>query len=659
MTSNDRSPWAQIVLNIREGHGLGTSSLPLVIGANLNKNRLESDVIHPFSTKLEVEFVWEGEMKEVKRLKQANTSIKVECFSVLSTQRREKIGYVVLSLRHAVLSLRDKKNAAVEAWHKLMGCKPEMKKLEPKLLITLSIQEKVEDAICDNDNETIVANAHLDKNEKEEIPPIAAKNTITKPPSPVKENPTMPAIIEENEKLGELKQDKTIDKQPAKRIVITRNDNNHCNESLHHYTLRIAFESVKFQSLPANGRFYIRINHRLADILCTGCGDEISAIDSNKACNISHIDAELRLKSTADQIDAQLMHESTEVLICDATGVLGSAILDFGNDSTHSKTESKLLESDLICPKTKQKIGLLVARWSLKDCGVLLQQASYPSNNERQPVKSVAFDRSVAERIVEELEDWKDRQQELFLDELKKKECEHLAKLTADSLKHRKEVEDNLYENVNKYQSMASALAEANEKIKEVARQNEDRERQLKLEEADLHRKFNTKLHELREASKRMEADVNHKLSLASTERSELVDKINHMIKAEKRAERLKQTLEEEFENLRAKTVSKEEFERVTQNLKDVELKLNSALESKVFYKAQWGKSVREIHKLKRELQDAMDQQLQRERLEVFKMKMSQQAKEQENELMDDRSILKNLQKETQEFIMKKCSTYS
>ncbi|XP_039291632.1 centrosomal protein of 120 kDa [Nilaparvata lugens] len=643
MTSNDRSAWAQIVLNIQEGHGLGTTNLPLVIVANLNKNRLESDVIHSFSTKLEVEFVWEGEMKEVKRLKQANTSIKVECFSVLNTQKREKMGYVVLSLRQAVLIPRDKKNATVESWHKLMGVKPEMKKSEPKLLLTLSLQEKPEQFGIKN----IVADTPVEKEGKEEISSLIAEKKTTEAPAPKSDNPTSSL---QAEVILETNRIVTMDKEEVKYGPITGRDDD-CNRVIHHYSLRISFEYVRFTTPSTIERIYIRVNHKSAEVLCTGCGE----IDVS---NISDIDAELRLKSSADQIDSLLMSDSLQVQLYDATGVVASAILDLGDVST--KTEPKSHESDLICHKSKQKIGVLAARLSLRDCGVLLQQARYENDTEtQQPMKNMTFDRSVAQRIVEELEDWKERQQELFLIELKKKESDHLARLTAESIKRRKEMEDNLYENMNKYEAMAAALNEANEKIKEVALQNEDKARQLKLEEDDLHRKFNSKLQELREASKRMEADVNHKLNMASTERNELVDKLNHMLKAEKRSEKVKSALEEEIENLRVRTVSKEEFEKVTQTLRNVEVSLNSALESKAFYKSQWGKAVREIHRLKKELQDAMDQQLQRERLEVFKMKLSQQAKEQEEELVTDRLVLTNLQKETQDFIMKKCSTYS
>lgn len=74
-------------------------------------------------------------------MRSGQVPLKLECFTVKSNDSKEKVGYLLLSLRSAQDSTRNNINNVKANWHKLLGLKSELKVHKPELLLTLSIHD--------------------------------------------------------------------------------------------------------------------------------------------------------------------------------------------------------------------------------------------------------------------------------------------------------------------------------------------------------------------------------------------------------------------------------------------------------------------------------------------------------------------------------------
>ena len=88
--------------------------------------------------------------------------------------------------------------------------------------------------------------------------------------------------------------------------------------------------------------------------------------------------------------------------------------------------------------------------------------------------------------------------------------------------------------------------------------------------------------------------------------------------------ERLHQIVNKQAENLEIYgkgSLTQNQTASLLQELKSLEEKLTNAQKSKSFFKEQWGKAVREIHRMKMEHQQAVEMQIKssKEELKNFK----------------------------------------
>ncbi|XP_075235719.1 centrosomal protein of 120 kDa-like [Lycorma delicatula] len=870
MTLEDLTRSVHLILGVREGHGFGLLNCPLVVVAGLDGHRLETDIIPPSSDPtFAIELVWEADLKNIRRLRQANTPVKIECFSVINSQKRDRIGYILLSLKQAQIIPEGKKINVVESWHKLLGVRSEMKALNPEMLLTLRIEDHLEEltapARVDNlidvskhvttTSNTLIPLLYADEGliqigSKEfcndvfklkvsigfpsclkcllpiikqcrqsqlsdtfdqfilcysimgysvqtkmnirdlkdgnaagrdiyskdgvdinvrsnlktlnsyfnEYPTITFKLLVddmevaatslqlrglintenlllfekskgtnlnakcyltpspskrldfesfkiyievsvglsyevsrqgvgggdTKKPGVVKsthkyqeygdndsgeksavletilsprkrppqntETEPIPAI--DFEKVASSQQQPSSPNSPQSKLVSNKDQGNYtyrCDGDYslpHGFSLNVSLNSVIFKKLPLSGKFTFSMHHPFAEVLCSS-QNEIFVESINEKICLPAVTAEFRFVSSVNEINNIIMAEQPTVIITDsankkfATAVLHTGILLLSHKNKECAYTASLEDQS---SGSKNQLGLLNVTMSLKDCGIIIKQASSEMGNTC-PV----IDKRVAYRVVEELEDWKERQQELFKSELKRKECQHLTMLSSEWTKRRMELEDNLNRNVEQCRTLALSLNKATDNLRERSRTNSEKERTLALAEKDLERKYELMFQELKEATARMEADVNHKMSLLKFEKTELLERLGQSDREKKRLLSNVQTLETELENMRAGGLTKEQTAGLVQEMKAVEEKLEAALESKIFFKEQWGKAVREIHRLKKEHQHSIQAQIQREREELHKIQLCQQMKEEEKQMKHDKAVLQELKSETQE----------
>lgn len=74
-------------------------------------------------------------------MRSGQVPLKLECFAIKSNDNKEKLGYLLLSLRSAQVFTKSSINNVKANWHKLLGLKSELKTHKPELLLALSIHD--------------------------------------------------------------------------------------------------------------------------------------------------------------------------------------------------------------------------------------------------------------------------------------------------------------------------------------------------------------------------------------------------------------------------------------------------------------------------------------------------------------------------------------
>ncbi|XP_063829776.1 centrosomal protein of 120 kDa-like [Ostrinia nubilalis] len=244
---------------------------------------------------------------------------------------------------------------------------------------------------------------------------------------------------------------------------------------------------------------------------------------------------------------------------------------------------------------------------------------TYISHHERDMVKIAlthAERDSIMQKFVDELEDWKEKQQELFKIQLKRKEEYHLDLLAKEWAKKRLEVETKLSRGVQQCRALAADLARATDDFRLRGYRNTEREKKLHEAKKALESHYTAKYQELRDASQKMEDDMNHRLKLKDMRIEELETTVQQL---EKRLEAMRtnfKNVEKDAES-RYSGLTKDQTASLIQELRCLEEKLDSAVQSKAFFKEQWGRAVRELHLNKLHTRRQLLARLQRERQQL------------------------------------------
>lgn len=78
----------------------------------------------------------------IYRMRSGQAPLKLECFVLKEDKAKERIGYVLLSIRSAhIISKHGDVNPKAN-WHKLLGLRNDLKVQKPELLLTLKVENK-------------------------------------------------------------------------------------------------------------------------------------------------------------------------------------------------------------------------------------------------------------------------------------------------------------------------------------------------------------------------------------------------------------------------------------------------------------------------------------------------------------------------------------
>ncbi|NWV51745.1 CE120 protein, partial [Daphoenositta chrysoptera] len=261
-----------------------------------------------------------------------------------------------------------------------------------------------------------------------------------------------------------------------------------------------------------------------------------------------------------------------------------------------------------------------------------------------------------------ELEMWKEMQEDIFENQLKKKEMVHMQALAEEWKKRDREREALVKKKVAEYNVLE-------EQLQKTLRDLDKRERQLLSAESELQRvkkelqaEHERNLQVLQDSVRRAREECAHQLELERSKIKQLEEDKIRLHQQLYEAENKHKTLEKEFQQYKEQQSSKPEIQLQSEinllTLEKVELerKLESATKSKLHYKQQWTRALKELARLKqREQENAMahlkkqQQELEHMRLRYLAAEEKELGKTDRQELEDIRNELNRLKQQEEE----------
>ncbi|XP_043799759.1 centrosomal protein of 120 kDa isoform X2 [Apis laboriosa] len=629
----------RVVLNIKEGKGFEQILLPTLIVATLNGHSLETEIIEPNpNPEYDHDLVWEVDKNKLRKMRSGQVPLKLECFAVKSNDNKERLGYLLLSLRSAQVFTKWGANSIKPNWHKLLGLKNELKIHKPELLLGLSI----------HDLENTTGNAQLEN-----------YSEIDCHRNPAGDFGKYISGIQTTSNEYDNINKHTIDynfikDQPVNAICSHSVDTFLCQpnidnysksvEAYHSYYLNILLVAIKAKSSKlAIPNMEIRFHHPKTGVTSTfhlklsfSLGEKVKLQD---------IGCKFQFISAVDEIKQLLLSFPPKISIYKIEGNTKTCI-----------SQLKINAKELFCPNKPEcqydiplydmehnSIGNLDVLLNLEDHGPYYRiKRVIPNENLGPPI----FDDTLAYKIVDELETWKERQMEIFKVELKRKEDRHLNLLSQEWQKHRENLETKLACSVEQCKMLANSLNNATEDLRTRRLKSLEKESRLIKANEDLQWRYEMKLRELKESSQIVQEELMAKINILEKRKTALEVQEEQLSIENERLQSLVAKQSEELENYQKGSLTQDQTANLLQELKTLEEKLQNAQENKSFFKEQWAKAVREIHRIKMEHQQAIQIQIKNSKEELQNLDLEEILCADTTALTNDQILLNEIQKE-------------
>ncbi|KAM6289430.1 centrosomal protein of 120 kDa [Aegotheles albertisi] len=251
-----------------------------------------------------------------------------------------------------------------------------------------------------------------------------------------------------------------------------------------------------------------------------------------------------------------------------------------------------------------------------------------------------------------ELEMWKEMQEDIFEDQLKKKEMAHMQALAEEWKKRDREREAVVKKKVAEYTALE-------EQLQKTLRDLDKRERQLFSGESELQRvkkemqaEHELNLQELQDSLRRAREECAHQVELERSKIKHLEDDKLRLQQQLFEAENKHKILEKEFQQYKEQQSSKPEIQLqleinlLTLEKVELERKLESATKSKLHYKQQWTRALKELARLKQREQENAMAHLKKQQQELEHMRLRYLAAEEKELRKTDRQELEDIRNE-------------
>ncbi|XP_074851111.1 centrosomal protein of 120 kDa isoform X5 [Carettochelys insculpta] len=258
-----------------------------------------------------------------------------------------------------------------------------------------------------------------------------------------------------------------------------------------------------------------------------------------------------------------------------------------------------------------------------------------------------------------ELEMWKEMQEDIFENQLKKKELAHMQALAEEWKKRDKEREALVKKKVAEYTNLEEQLQKTLTDLEKRERQLVSAESELQRTKRELQGQHERNVQEVQDSVRRVKEECAHQVELEKSKMKQLEEEKVRLQQQICEAENKYKILEKEFQQYKEHQCSKPEIRLQSEinllTLEKVELerKLESATKSKLHYKQQWARALKELARLKqREQENAMarlkkqQQELEHMRLRYLAAEEKEVGKTERKELEDIRNELNRLKQQ-------------
>ncbi|XP_066273936.1 centrosomal protein of 120 kDa-like isoform X1 [Branchiostoma lanceolatum] len=272
--------------------------------------------------------------------------------------------------------------------------------------------------------------------------------------------------------------------------------------------------------------------------------------------------------------------------------------------------------------------------------------APAPSPPPADPRETVEY------QMAMELEMWKEQQENMFESQLKQKELQTMQALAEEWKRRDRERELLVQKKLTEYQQLEEKLRTTLADLERREKQLTSGEAEVVRMKADLQRDHERTLTELREASRRLKEDCDHEVQLERAKVRELELHNQRLHEQLQGAERRVQQKEKDFDEYRGQQAGKPEYKLQSEinlmTLEKVELerKLDYVAKSKLHYKQQWGRALKELARLKQREQTNAKARLKQQQQELEHMRLRYLAAEEKEIVKAEKQELETIKEE-------------
>uniref|UniRef100_A0A673ZJI0 Centrosomal protein of 120 kDa n=1 Tax=Salmo trutta TaxID=8032 RepID=A0A673ZJI0_SALTR len=255
-------------------------------------------------------------------------------------------------------------------------------------------------------------------------------------------------------------------------------------------------------------------------------------------------------------------------------------------------------------------------------------------------------------RAALELEMWKEVQEDLFDDQLKKKELGHMQALAEEwkkrdrereSLVRKKEVEYTILE-----EQLQKILADLEKREKHLGHA----EMEMQRLQREMRAEHELNMCKLQESGRRLREDCAHQVDLERSRVRQLEEERGRQQQQMLDAENKYKLLEKEYQQFREQQSIRPEIRLQSEinllSLEKVELErtLESTTKSKLHYKQQWGRALKELARFKQREQESAMTRLKKQQQELETMRLRYLAAEEKEAVKSEKHELEDIRNE-------------
>lgn len=315
-----------------------------------------------------------------------------------------------------------------------------------------------------------------------------------------------------------------------------------------------------------------------------------------------------------------------------------------------------------------QKVGEVCFVLCLEDWGpitaqqIVIQQEAPPQPVIGSPArppkvsgKSVSPEqpRETAEyQAAVELEMWKESQEQMFENQLKQKEIMYMKALAEEWKKRDREREIIMKKKLAEYTQSEEKLRKTLLDLQKREKQLAANEQEVTRQRVELQREHDRKLQEIKEASHRMKEDCHHQVELERMKVREIEGIVERYKNELGEMEKKYRSLEKDFavykeqQNSKPEVRLQSEINLLTLEKVELERKIDALSKSKLHYKQQWGRALKELARLKQKEQASAKAELKRQQQELEHMRLRYLAAEEKEVVNSEKRELEELKNE-------------